>query len=164
MTAYAHELTSGHRALLQSQGRTARAQALNLSRAPIDAADADMAEKRRAAAGKERVLIRARTVYVTRGPFRVPETRYDVLRVAGLATELVAAGCVFWEQAVAIASDAIKGRVTVAMGGHRTLFSGGGGVLTASTDIALVKGLAGDAGTGWKKPRPGEFVEIKGGK
>lgn len=164
MSTYAHELASGHRALLQSRGAAARAQALHLERPPVDAADADMGEKRRAAAGKERVLIRARTVYVARGLFRVPETRYDVLRVAGLATELVAADCVFWEQAVALASDAIKGRVTVAMGGSRTMFGSGRGIVSAATDIALAKGLAGDAGSGWRKPRPGEVLEIKGGK
>lgn len=164
MTAYAHELVSGHRALLQSRGAAARAQALHLDRAPVDAADAEMAQKRHAAARNEKVLIRARTVYLARGLFRMPETRYDVLRVAGLHAELVMADCVFWEQAVAVASDAIKGRVSVAMGGNRTLFGSGRGIVTAATDIALAKGLAGDAGSGWRKPKPGEFVEIKGGK
>lgn len=158
----ASQIASGHRALLEFQARAARAQALHLGRAPVDAADAEMAEKRKAAARKERVLIRGRTVYVARGLFRVPETRYDVLRVAGLSTELVATNCVFWEEAVAIASDAMKGRVTVALGGSRTTFSTSGGMALASVEIIGAKSLAGDEGQGWRKPKPGEFVEVRG--
>ena len=157
----AHQIAPGHRALLQATARTDRANALNLGRAAVDAADAEMAAKRRAAVARERVLIRARTVYVARGLFRAPETRYDVLRVAGLATELVATNCVFWEEAVAIATDAIKGRATVALGGSRTMFSTGCGIVQANVEIVGAKGLAGDAGSGWRRPKPGEFVEIK---
>ena len=162
MIQLATEMTSGHRALLQSRASAARVEALHLGRAPVDAADAAMAEKRRAAAAKEKVLIRGRTVYTTRGLFRVPETRYDVLRVAGSATELVAAGCVFWEEAVALATDALKGRVTISLGGSRTTFSTSGGIAQASIEIVGAKGLAGDQGSGWRKPKPGEFVEVRG--
>ena len=162
-TTLAREMSSGRVALLERSAQSVRAQALGIGRAPVDAADAEMGRKREAAAAVERVLIRARLVWSIHGLTRRQVVRYDVLTVRGRSTELYAGDCVFWEEAVALASDALKGRVTVSLGGARTTFAGPG-LSAPASDIAQAKGLAGDAGAGWRKPAPGEVVVVQGRK
>lgn len=153
------EMQSGRVAYLERTAGAVRREALGLGRAPVDAADAEMGRRRVGAARVERVLIRARASFVFVGLVRKPQVRYDVLTVSGTETSLYAADCVFWEEAVALASDALKGRVSVAMGGRRSVFSPGS--LAPDVDIAPAKGLAGSAGTGWRRPAPGEVVVVK---
>ena len=150
------DLPAGQRAMLQSDASRARMGALNLNRAPMNAADEAMAGKRRDAAKGERVLIRARRVWVQRGMHRHPETRYDVFRVNGKSTELAAAGIVWWEEALQRAISETLGRVTVAVRGQNYSFGASGQKV-----IDAVGTLAGDGGKGWKRPEPGEVLVVK---
>lgn len=161
MTKLARELQSGHAALLQQTAHQFRAEALKLRRAPVDEADARMTERRKAAVSKERVLIRCRLVYVQRGPFKVVEQRFDVLHVNGRVTGIVAAGCVWWEEAVALAKDALRGRVSVSLAGVRTNFAAGGSLAVADGQLVGARALTADEGEGWKRPKPGEVLEVR---
>lgn len=150
----ANQVPAGERALLEGGAARARTRALDLRRRPIDAPDAKMQDTKRHASQRERVLIRTRTVWVTRGMIRKPESRYDVLRIGGPGggLELLARGCAWWEEAVALAADALRGRVSVSLAGTRTQFSGRGlltsqaDITTASTQpkVALAKQTNGD--------------------
>ena len=134
----ATQIPAGERALLEGGATRARTRALDLRRRPVDAADAQMQDQKRATAQRERVLIRTRTVWVTRGMFKKPEHRYDVLRIGGTGggLELLARGCAWWEEAVSLAADALRGRVSVSLSGTRTQFFGSGRrVLTSVGDI-----------------------------
>ena len=60
----ATQIPAGERALLEGGATRARTRALDLRRRPVDAADAQMQDQKRATAQRERVLIRTRTVWV----------------------------------------------------------------------------------------------------
>lgn len=161
MTLLPRDLKSGQSALLQHTAGQFRAEALNLRRAPVDAADAQMAERRKLAVSKERVLIRCRMVWQRDGMFRKAVERFDVLHVNGRVQGIVAAGCVWWEEAVQIAKDALRGRVSVSLAGVRTNFAAGGSLAVADGQLVGAKGLTENEGEGWKRPAPGEVLEVK---
>lgn len=161
MTMLPTDLKSGHSALLQCSAGRFRAEALGLSRRPVDEADARMVERKRTAVSRERVLIRCRAVWTQRGFFRVPEQRFDVFHVNGRVQSVVAVGCVWWEEAVSLAKDALRGRVSVAFGGSRTSVATSGPLAVASSDVVGVRALTPDEGAGWRRPAPGEVLEVK---
>lgn len=128
--------------MLQRSAASTRFQALSLHRKPRDASDALRREQMEGSAQRDRIVVRARTIYRHRGLKVVPVTVYDVLRVAGLGPtardlEMIASGCTWEQEAVAIATDALAGRTFFAVSGSRTGFAGGAGL--AAPDRTLMR-------------------------
>lgn len=72
---------------------------------------------------KNRVLVRGRRQLGAGG-----RQIWDVFRIEGDDLVLVHAECSWYEEAIALASDALLGRISVSMAGVRTMFGGGGAV------------------------------------
>ena len=61
---------------------------------------------------------------IVRGRYVGQREVYDVLRIVGPGKmELLHAGCYFREEALSLAADALLGRISMSLGGVRTLFS-----------------------------------------
>ena len=79
---------------------------------------------------------------IVRGRYVGNRLYYDVLRIVGPGKmELLHANCYFREEALSLAADALRGRISMSLGGVRTLFSKSQkGVVTAPARGLLLPG------------------------
>jgi len=127
----AHEVAPGHRAAMQGEAVHWRTSAPRPNRAPRDEYEA----RKFARADQHKVYIKGRFL---------PDGRrvFDVFRILGPGKmEITAAGCLWYEEAVALAMDAMLGRISISMtAGQRTVLEQRAGMLAPNRGIWLPGG------------------------
>lgn len=130
----AHEIAPDQRAYMEGGAARERQENVRPNREVRDESDQRAVERIRA----NHVLVRCRR-HLLRGR-RV----WDVFRIEGDRLVLVVAGCLWREEALALASDALLGRTSISLFGGRTTFGGARDDQRAGRSGAVVAPRGGD--------------------